>query len=73
MDDLILASTPWLLGLMLFSAFWAVERLSHRRHRRRLERRLMLMQKEWMIPAGTPFPYSRMYPNIPKPYQKRVR
>ena len=63
MDNLTLAILPWGLGLTLFSALWAAEWLSARRHRRRLEKRLEKLTSR----------YGLSDPNIPKPYQRRVR
>ena len=61
MDNLIVL-LPWLLGLTLFSALWAAEWLSARRQQKRMERRL-----------GRFASYSLAHPNIPKPYQRKVR
>jgi len=59
--DTLIVLIPWVLGLMLFSALWAAEWFSARRQRKRIERRLQRLQ------------YSLTYPNIPKPWQRRVR
>ena len=61
MDNLIVLA-PWLLGLTLFSVLWVAEWLSARRQQKRLEKRLERLRS-----------YSLTYPNIPKPYQRKVR
>jgi len=61
MNDLVFVA--FLLGLTLFSALWAAQWLSARRHRRRMELRLRELRST----------YSLTYPNIPKPYQWKVR
>ena len=67
MDNLIVF-VPFLLGLILFSVLYAAERLSARRHRRKVERRLITIRR-----AGTyRVTGSLTYPNIPKPYQRRL-
>ena len=60
MDNLIVF-VPFLLGLTLFSALYAAERLSARRSQRRIERRLSSLR------------YSLTYPRIPRPYQRKAR
>ena len=67
MDNLIVF-VPFLLGLTLFSVLYAAERVSAHRHRKRVERRLArLAFSELMSHRGL------TYPNIPKPYQRKVR
>ena len=67
MDNLIVV-VPFGLGLTLFSVLWAAERLSARRYRRKVERRLERVAfSEFMSHRGL------TYPNIPKPYQRKVR
>ena len=80
MDDLTLAILPWGLGLTLFSALWAAEWLSARRHRRRMELRLTeLTRSPDDNPARTPRNgrqpyYNRTWPATrTRPWQKRVR
>ena len=60
MDNLIVF-LPWGLGLALFSAFWGLEWFSARRQQKQIERRLERLR------------CSLSYPNIPKPYQRRLR
>ena len=77
MDTLTLALLlPWALGLMLFSALWAAEWFLARHHQARVRRRLQqvrgLLPSEAQRNGHSPY-YGLTYPNIPKPYQKKVR
>ena len=77
MDNLIVL-LPWLLGLTLFSALWAAEWLSARRHRRRMELRLTELTRSpdgnlARTPHNGHSPYSRTWPATrTHPWQKRV-
>ena len=72
MDYLILAFTAPVLGLTLFSVLYAAERLSARRRRKRMERRLVELTMTRQAPWNLNW-YSRTYPNIPKRYKRKVR
>lgn len=67
MDSLIPA-LPWLLGLMLFSALWAAERFSARRHRRKVEERLEKLTGGHKPNYGLTWPATRT-----RPWQRRVK
>ena len=72
MDNLTLAILPWGLGLTLFSALWAAEWLSARRHRRRMELRLTELTRA--PHNGHQANYSRTWPKTrTRPWQKRAR
>ena len=78
MDDLTLVILPWGLGLTLFSALWAAEWLSARRHRRRMELRLMELRRaeppEPQRRNGHPPNYGLTWPATrTRPYQRRPR
>jgi len=66
MDNLIVF-VPFLLGLTLFSALYAAERLSARRSQRRIERRLNDLSSHYYVR------HSLTYPRIPRPYQRKAR
>ena len=79
MDNLIVL-VPFGLGLTLFSALWAAEKLSARRYQRRIERRLRELSATQGWDDVTPLTeemrlktYSLTYPRIPRPYQRKVR
>ena len=73
MDNLIVF-VPWVLGLTLFCALWVAEWLSAHRQQKRMEKRLtQLTSSSWEANEAGPIHYGLTYPNIPKPYQRKVR
>ena len=88
MDNLI-AFVPFILGLTLFSVLYAAERLSARRHRRKVERRVLGILRDeadftvgamkvgqcslCQDPSHPLHRHSLTYPRIPRPYQRKAR
>ena len=62
MDNLIVLSVLWGLPLTLFSVLYAAERLSARRYRKRIDRRLRGLRKPNLQAQSISMPYSLTYP-----------
>ena len=65
MDNLIVLA-PWVLGLTLFFALWAVEWLSARRQQKRMEKRLtqLTSSSTWEANEAGPIHYGLTYPKL---------
>ena len=63
-----------LLFILLSGVHWGLCFLAGlRRHRKRVERRLLLLSLQREAEDMRAGRYSRTYPNIPKRYQRRLR